>query len=87
LGQLKDPPLLADGRPANRLNFPGLEKRDVLTGLLDYASLGEKYVERLKALYAEGDLHPFGPLLDVDVLRKELAGYVSPSSNAGKEPS
>jgi len=75
-GQLKDPPLLADGRPANRLNFPGLEKRDVLTGLLDYAALGEEYAERLNALYVDAGFQPFGPGLDLDTLRKELNGLV-----------
>jgi hypothetical protein len=84
LGQIKDPPLLADGRPANRLNFAALEKRDVLTGLLDYAALGEGCAARLKSLYLQGDLHPFGPALDPDVLRNELARLAPVPAIPGK---
>lgn len=72
-GKLEDLPFLADGTPANRLNFPNLEKRDVLTGLLDYAGLGKVYVKRLKKLYRAGEQKPFGRSLDLDALRKELA--------------
>jgi len=75
-GQLKDLPKLADGQPANRLNFPDAEKRDVLTGLLDYAQLGGEYAARLQSLYRETALKPFGDNLDLDAIRRELLGMI-----------
>jgi hypothetical protein len=67
--QLNNLPTLADGAPCNRLNFPDLEKKDVVTGLLDYAALGDQYASRLKTLYDQGALHPFGPQLDLSSLK------------------
>jgi dienelactone hydrolase len=49
---------LADGTPTNRLNFQELEKRDVVTGLLDYAGLGPAHEKRLKELYQECAVRP-----------------------------
>ena len=70
-GQMRDLPTLGDGRPANRLNYPDAEKRDVLAGLLDYADLGEAYAARLQSIYHETALKPFGDTLDVGALRNE----------------
>jgi len=67
-GQVRNLPKLADGQPANRLNFPDAEKRDVLAGLLDYAQLGESYAQRLQSLYHETALKPFGDTLDLKTL-------------------
>ena len=36
-----------------------------MTGLQDYAALGDVYSSRLKTLYLESELHPFGPALDL----------------------
>ncbi|MCP4643744.1 MAG: hypothetical protein GY851_25085 [bacterium] len=72
-GKLKDVPALPDGAPANRLNFPGLEEEDVLTGLLDYAGLGRKHAHRLWKLYADGTQKPFGDTLDTAELEAALA--------------
>jgi hypothetical protein len=69
LGQLENSPRLADRTPCNRLNFPNLEKTDVSAGLLDYAALGHNYASRLKYLYRQGQLHPFGPDLHLDSLK------------------
>jgi len=63
-GQIEGLPTLADGRPANRLNFRSVERLDVVTGLLDYAGLGEAHAARLRALYASAKLRPFGDELD-----------------------
>jgi hypothetical protein len=73
-GQVRNLPKLADGQPANRLNYPDAEKRDVLAGLLDYAQLGESYAERLQSLYHETALKPFGDTLDLNALRSEYSG-------------
>jgi len=88
VGKLENPPFLADGTPANRLNFPCIEKRDVLTGLLDYASMGKKHVKRLKKLYRASELRPFGTSLGLDELRKELTtlGVVSTSFQPATKP-
>jgi hypothetical protein len=53
---------------ANRGNFEALEQLDVVTGLLDYAAMGPEHAERLKALYREAKLHPFGDDLDIPSL-------------------
>lgn len=71
-GELKDEPLLAStGKPANRLNVAPLEKLDVVSGLLDYADLGEVHAARLVELYAASVLKPFGADLNLDRLREE----------------
>jgi hypothetical protein len=74
-GQLKDPPALADGSPANRLNFPAIERLDVLTGLLEYAESSPACMERLAALYAASPLRPFGDAVTLDQLHhaKEIS--------------
>ena len=63
---------LAGGAPANRLNFEGLEKRDVVTGLLDYARISPEHEKRLKSLYASGSAKPFGKGLDLAKLEAAL---------------
>lgn len=65
-------PTLADGKPGNRLNYPVLEKLDVLTGLLDYAALGSAHAERLKSLYQSGARKPLGDVLDIEKIRSEV---------------
>jgi hypothetical protein len=65
---------LADGSPANRLNFDALEKRDVAAGLLDYARISPKHEARLKSLYAAGCVQPFGKELDLGKLESLLGG-------------
>jgi len=69
-GKLDGLPALADGRPANRLNFPLVEQFDVLTGLLDYAGLGDAHAARLRTLYRGLECRPFGNELDLAELRK-----------------
>lgn len=73
-GNLAPVPKLADGTPCNRLNFDGLEKRDVAAGLLDYAAMGPEHEARLKSLYAEAARKPFGDTLDLEQLRRLAAG-------------
>ena len=68
-GKLSMLPALADGKPGNRLNFAAAEKRDVVTGLLDYAAMGKKHTARLKKLYKACPLHPLGATLDLDALK------------------
>ncbi|HOT51345.1 MAG TPA: hypothetical protein PLI07_10205, partial [Candidatus Hydrogenedentes bacterium] len=70
MGQLQDPPLLADGSPANRLNFAPLERLDVLTGLLTFAETNHACMERLAALYDASSLKPFGETIALDALRR-----------------
>lgn len=66
-GELSNPPLLADGTPANRLNYPEVEQRDVRTALAAYAALGPEHAARLKALYAECPLKPLGETLPPEI--------------------
>jgi hypothetical protein len=63
---------LPDGTTSNRLNFDALEKRDVLTGLLDYSGISAKHEALLKRLYAEGSSKPFGNELDIANLKALL---------------
>lgn len=67
-----NPPMLHSGKPANRLNYAEIEQRDVLVGLLDYASLGAEHTARLEALYLECPLKPFGDTLTVEALGAAL---------------
>ncbi len=69
-GRMRDLPLLADGTCTNRLNFEPLEQLDVVTGLLDYAGLGEVHTKRLKKLYKACLEKPFGGRLTLRELGK-----------------
>ena len=73
-GKLPHAEPLADRTPANRLNFPELERRDVLAGLLDYARISPEHEARLKALYRAGDSRPFGESLELPKLEALLGG-------------
>ncbi len=68
-GQLTQVATLADGTPANRLNFAALERLDVLTGLLDYSALGIDHASRLENLYRSCPVQPFGDRLQIQQLR------------------
>lgn len=65
-------PWLKTGRPANRLNFAPLERRDVLSGLLDYAAFGDAFTKRLIDLYATCPVKPFGDSLTIEALHAAL---------------
>ncbi len=69
-GELSEVALLANGKPANRLNFKQLEKLDVVIGLLDYANTGPAHARRLQELYESSSLKPFGERLDLGNLRE-----------------
>ena len=77
-GKLSNLPTLADGTVVNRLNFSELERLDVLTGLLDYASFGEAYQKRLAELCStQADVEGFPTTVDAiraerDALLKKL---------------
>lgn len=70
-GELANTPMLRTGKPANRLNYPAVEQRDVITGLLDYADLGPEHAARLETLYRDCPVKPFGESLSIDALRSE----------------
>ncbi len=70
--QLVDLPVLAEGAPANRLNFETPEQRDVLSGLLAYAALGAEFEQRLQTLYRACPIQPFGATLSAAALRGAL---------------
>ncbi|MHB1460337.1 MAG: alpha/beta hydrolase family protein [Armatimonadota bacterium] len=61
---------VADGSPVHRLNYEGIEKLDVVTGLLDYADMGAAHLARLKELYKGCATQPFGPTLERQQLVK-----------------
>ncbi len=67
-GKLPGVPMLADGIPANRLNVPLLEQLDVVSGLLDFASLGVRHEKRLRTLYASNPEKPLGDSLTATTL-------------------
>lgn len=79
-----DMPLMNDGTPANRLNFSGVEQRDVLAGLLDYARMSPAHAERLAELYAACGLKPLGPQISAEIL--ETALQTLPGMAAGPAP-
>jgi hypothetical protein len=84
--QLNDLPLLADGQPANRLNFDAVERRDIIAGLMDYAAFGQSYETRLQSLYDSCPIKPFGDHLSVDALRPLLdAALPMPAASDKKE--
>ncbi len=68
-GKLSEVALLANGKPANRLNFDRLEKLDVVTGLLDYANISPAYEKNLIKLYDASSIKPFGEILTIDHLK------------------
>jgi len=72
-GELANLPVLRTGKPANRLNYPVVEQRDVITGLLDYADLGPEHTARLESLYLECPVKPFGDSLNIGALRQQAA--------------
>jgi hypothetical protein len=76
---LKCLPHLEDGTPVNRLNYGNLEKRDVLQGLLDYASISSSHKTRLAELYETLEEKPFGEELDLD----EIHGLLGLQAFAG----
>lgn len=67
-GALTHAPLLANGAPVHRLNFPALERLDVVTGLLDYAAFGPEHAAGLIAIAAASE----SPLLDEPVTPETL---------------
>jgi hypothetical protein len=89
VGTLSDAPLLRpesdSPKPVHRLNYPALERLDVVTGLLDYADLGEGFAARLREVYGTlpDGLKVWGTELDISRLRnlrgqlREQAGSVT----------
>jgi hypothetical protein len=74
-GKSSAPPVtLADGTAVNRLNYAAIERRDVLTGLLDYASASPDHADRMQALYGAlpEELKAFGAAASLDVLEHAL---------------
>jgi len=75
IGTLSDaPPLRPESespKPVHRLNYPALERLDVVTGLLDYADLGDEFMARLREVYAglPHNLKVWGAELDMSHLR------------------
>ncbi len=65
-------PMLSNGQSANRMNFTTVERRDVITGLLDYAKSAKTCEEQLTTLYAACPRKPLGEQLSVAVLEKAL---------------
>lgn len=76
-GELEGEPVLADGKPTNRLNFEALEKLDVVTGLLDYAAFGKKHANQLIRLYAAGKRKPFGDTLSLARIEEICQGMLA----------
>jgi len=83
-GRLSEVATLANGTPANRLNFDNLERLDVLTGLLDYTRSGPKHVQKLKKLYRASSVKPFGKELRLKHL-EELHLLLSLNQTENKE--
>lgn len=73
-------PNLKDGQLVNRRNFDAVERRDVLSGLIAYSSMGEEHQDRLIALYQAGTRKPFGDTLDIDRLKYLLRQQIPAST-------
>ena len=71
-GSLSEVALLTNGKKANRLNFEKIEQYDVISGLLDYAELGDAHAERLQALYKNCPIKPFGRKISTKHLKELL---------------
>jgi hypothetical protein len=75
IGTLSDaPPLRPESespKAVHRLNYPALERLDVVSGLLDYAGLGDEFAVRLREVYATlpHNLKVWGDALDMSHLR------------------
>ena len=69
-GKLRDVARDKNGKKINRLNYKNLERRDIATGLLDYAQISEKHAAHLKDLYQDCKVKPLGKTLDLNLLRK-----------------
>jgi len=67
-GTLDRVPELNTGAPANRLNHPDVEKRDVESALRAFAELGPDHAARLVALYRECPVKPWGDALPASIL-------------------
>lgn len=65
-------PVMANYAYGNRLNFPALEQRDVLVGLLDYANLSAAHEEQLISLYAQCAIQPFGSEITLQAIQAAL---------------
>ena len=65
-------PNLKNGETINRRNYDVVERRDVLSGLLAYVTMGEEHQNQLIALYNDCSRKPFGDALDITVLQTEL---------------
>lgn len=70
---LENLPWMTNGHLATRLNFPDVEQRDVLQGLLDYATISSTHEQRLKTLYGEGELKPLGSTISIASIQEELS--------------
>ncbi|HPU96855.1 MAG TPA: prolyl oligopeptidase family serine peptidase [Candidatus Hydrogenedentes bacterium] len=67
-GNLEGVPVLNTGAPANRLNYPDAEKRDVESALRAFAECGAEHVSRLRDLYQQSPIKPWGDALPASVL-------------------
>ena len=72
-GKLSKVAKLANDKKVNRLNYEKLEKVDVVTGLLDYATTSPAHAKFLKKLYNKSSLKPFGKVLNLKQLEKLAA--------------
>ncbi len=61
-------PVLHTGAPANRLNHPEVERRDVESALRAFAELGPEHAARLSSLYRECPVKPWGDALPPAIL-------------------
>lgn len=71
-------PALKNGNTVNRRNFDYVERRDVISGLLEYAQMGETHAARLVNLYADCLNKPFGNSLSIEVLHEYLNALQPP---------
>ncbi len=73
-------PALNNGAEVNRRNFDDVERRDVIAGLLEYASLSEAHAARLRELYQAGTRKPFGAPLSGEMLQERLDTLTRPEA-------
>ncbi len=63
---------LNNQKTANRLNFPNLEKIDIINSLITYIEQSEEHLKHLQNLYSQSTIKPFGDEITLTILKEEL---------------
>lgn len=74
---IQDPEIkLKNQKVANRLNYPNLEKIDVINSLITYIEQSKEHLLHLQNLYSQSPIKPFGETITPEILNRELKNYL-----------